>query len=76
MRDMTQREKRRDDRALEATALVTVGLFLGGYGLRAWVTREARSAFEWCFWHQVERNGHPYCDLTEFEGGKLIAQQR
>jgi hypothetical protein len=33
MRDMTQREKRRDDRALVATARVTVGLFLGGYGL-------------------------------------------
>jgi len=76
MRDMTQLEKRWDDRALVATALVTVGLFLGGYGLRAWVTREARSAFEWCFWHQVERNGHVYCDLTEFEGGKLIAEPR
>jgi hypothetical protein len=73
---MTQLEKRWDDRALVATALVTVGLFLGGYGLRAWVTREARSAFEWCFWHQVERNGHVYCDLTEFEGGKLIAEPR
>jgi hypothetical protein len=73
---MTQREKRWDDRALVATALVAVGLFLGGYGLRAWVTREARSAAEWCFWHQVERNGHLYCDLTEFEGGKLIAERR
>ena len=76
MRDMPEREKRGDNRALVATALVTVGLFLGGYGLRAWVTREARSAFEWCFWHQVERNGHVYCDLTEFEGGKLIAEPR
>ena len=76
MRDMPEREKRGDNRALVATALVTVGLFLGGYGLACVVTGEARSAFEWRFWHQVERNGHPYCDLTEFEGGKLIAQQR
>ena len=36
MRDMPEREKRGDNRALVATALVTVGLFLGGYGLRAW----------------------------------------
>ena len=76
MRDMPEREKRGDNRALVATALVTVGLFLGGYGLRAWVTGEARSAIEWRFWHQVERNGHVYCDLTEFEGGKLIAEPR
>jgi len=33
MRDMPEREKRGDNRALVATALVTVGLFLGGYGL-------------------------------------------
>ena len=71
MRDMTQREKRWDDRAL-----VAVGVFLGGYGLRAWVTRDARSAFEWCFWHQVEMNGHQYCDLTEFEGGQPVAEEQ
>ena len=33
MRDMPEREKRGDNRALVATARVTVGLFLGGYGL-------------------------------------------
>lgn len=76
MRDMTLREKRWDDRALVAAGVVAVGVFLGGYGRRAWVTREARSAFEWCFWHQVEMNGHLYCDLTEFEGGQPVAAEQ
>jgi hypothetical protein len=63
-------------RALVAAAVVAVGVFLGGYGLRAWVTREARSAFKWCFWHQVKMNGHLYCDLAEFEGGQSVAEER
>lgn len=49
MRDITQREKCWDDRALVAVAVVAVGLFLVGYGLRGWVTRDARNAVEWCF---------------------------
>jgi hypothetical protein len=32
MRDMTQREKRWDDRALVAAGVVAVGVFLGGLG--------------------------------------------
>ena len=76
MRDMTQREKRWDDRALVAAGVVAVGVFLGGYGLRAWVTRDARNAFEWCFWHQVEMNGHQYCGLTEFEGGQPVTEEQ
>jgi hypothetical protein len=40
------------------------------------MTRDARSAFEWCFWHQVEMNGHQYCDLTEFEGGQPVAEEQ
>ena len=76
MRDTTQRENGWDDSALVAAGVVAVSLFLGGYGLRAWATRDATSAFEWCFWHQAEVNGHLYCDLTEFEGGRLAAEPR
>ena len=69
MRDMTQRETRWDDRALVAAGMVAVGALLCVYGLHAWVNREARSAVEWCFWHL-------YCDITECERGRLVAEQR
>jgi hypothetical protein len=64
------REKRWNDdvkrRRLATAGLVTLGLVLGGYGLHMWQSWGATSALDWCLWHQLQGNGHIYCDLTDF----------
>ena len=50
--------------------LVAVGVFLGGYGVRAWSDREAVGALERCltkpFQTQAAGQLHLYCDVTSF----------
>jgi uncharacterized membrane protein YbjE (DUF340 family) len=64
------REKRWNDdikrRRLATAGLVTLGLVLGGYGLHMWQSWDATNALEWCLWHQLQGNGHIYCNLTGF----------
>jgi hypothetical protein len=36
------------------------------YGLNAWASSRAVSAYQWCFTHGVVENGHVYCDMTRF----------
>jgi hypothetical protein len=50
--------------------LVAVGVFLGGYGVRAWADRDAVGALERCLAKplQAQTGGqlHLYCDVTGF----------
>ena len=48
-------------------ALVTLGVFLGGYVLRAWQDGGPLDAFgQWCLTHQQQSQGHAFCDVTGF----------
>ena len=48
-------------------ALVTLGIFLGGYVLRAWQDGGPLDAFgQWCLTHQQQSQGHAFCDVTGF----------
>jgi hypothetical protein len=51
-------------------ACIAVGVFLGGYGLRAWSDRDAVGALERCLskplQSQVAGQTHLYCDVTAF----------
>ena len=50
--------------------LAAVGLFLGGYGVRAWSDRDAVGALERCLTKplqaQIAGQLHLYCDVTSF----------
>jgi hypothetical protein len=51
-------------------ALAGVGIFLGGYGIRAWSDSDAVGALERCLAKPVQRQtgdqSHLYCDVTGF----------
>jgi len=54
-------------RRYAVTGLVTLGLFLGGYGVCAWQNRGATSLLGQCMAHPVSSsNGRIYCDVTDF----------
>ena len=53
-------------RRYAVTGLVTLGLFLGGYGVCAWQNRGATSLLGQCMAHPVPSNGRIYCDVTGF----------
>ena len=64
------RERRWNDalqrRRYAVVGLVTLGLFLGGYVLRAWEDGGPAAALSQCLEHPLAAQGHLYCDVTSF----------
>jgi len=50
-------------------ALVTICVFLGGFGLRAWDDSAALGALGHCLAHPLQSQGRIYCDVTSFRDG-------
>lgn len=64
------RERRWNDgvqrRRYAVVALVTLGLFLGGYVVRAWEDGSPADVLAQCLTHPLAAQGHLYCDVTSF----------
>ena len=56
-------------RRFVVAGLVTLGVLLGGYGLRAWADSDAVGAIGHCLAHPLQAQGHLYCDVTSFRDG-------
>ena len=67
------RERRWNDdvrqRRLVIAGLVALGVFLGGYALRAWADSDRTAALGQCLAHPLASQGHIYCDVTSFQEG-------
>jgi hypothetical protein len=50
-------------------ALLTLCVFVGGFGLRAWNDSAAVGALGHCLSHPLQAQGRIYCDVTSFRDG-------